>query len=91
MIRIEVVTAARTGFVLAVDTSATPGTAQVVGQVHRSSIDGEAEAWKAWLWEQPGRYPPTSQHTQAITAKGKPSELREALRRRHAAKGAWWA
>ena len=90
MIRIEVVTSYRSGFIIAVDTAAKPGTAHVVGQVHRTDISGEAEQWKAWLWDTPGTYPPGHQSTQAVTVKGKPADLRERLSRRHQARGAWW-
>jgi len=90
VIRIEVAVTGRSGFVLAIDTAATPATAQVVGQAYRTSLDTEPETWKAWLWDTPGIYPPSSQSTQTVTAKGKPAELREKLTRRHQAKGAWW-
>lgn len=90
MIRIEVVTCARSGFVLAIDTERKPGTAAVVGLVYRVSLDGEPEAWKAWLWPAPGVYPPTGQSTEAVTRKGKPDVLREVLRKRHQAHGEWW-
>ena len=90
MIRIEVVTCNRSGFILAIDTAATPGTAIVVGQAYRTSIDGEPESWKAWLWDRPGQYPPTSQSTQAVTAKGKPAELRDKLSKRCERNATWW-
>lgn len=91
MTRIEVVTCARSGFVLAIDTERKPGTAAVTGQVYRVSLDGEPEAWKAWLWDRAGQYPPTSQSTEGVTRKGKPDVLREALRKRHQARGDWWS
>jgi hypothetical protein len=88
VIRIEVVTSNRSGFIIAVDTAAKPGTAHVVGQVHQASIDGEPERWTAWLWPAPGQY--TTGHAEAVTVKGKAADLREKLSRRHQARGAWW-
>lgn len=99
MIRIEVVTAARSGFVVATETTEQPpgsgydwsasGTAVVVGQVYRSSADGEQEEWRAWLWPAPTTYPPTGQHATAITAYGL-AALAKRLSKQHQAKGPWW-
>jgi hypothetical protein len=99
MIRIEVVTAGRTGFIVAVDsTDREPGagydwdasgTAAVVGQAGQRSLDGEPEEWTAWLWPVAGQYTPLGQSTEAFTAPG-PQALADRLRKRHTAKGAWW-
>lgn len=100
MIRIDVATTGRSGFVVAVETTDrepgagydwdATGTALVVGQAGRRSLDEEPEEWKAWLFPVAGQYPPTGQSTTAFTA-GSPELLAAALRKHHAAKGPWWA
>jgi hypothetical protein len=99
VIRVEVVTAGRSGFIIAVEGSDSEpgagydwdasGTALVVGQAGRRSMDGEPEEWTAWLWPVAGRYTPLGQSAEALH-RATPTDLAIALRKRHAAKGAWW-
>jgi hypothetical protein len=100
VIRIEVVTTARTGFIIAIETTDQKpgsgydwdgdGTAVVAGQIYRSSEDGNPERWTAWLWKQAGHYPATGQHSAVMSVAGPPSEVARKLRKQHQAKGAWW-
>jgi hypothetical protein len=101
VIRIEVVTAGRSGFFVAVETTGqqpgtgydwdAEGTAVVVGQLYRGSEDGFPERWTAWLWKQAGTYPARGTTSGSLNVAGPPSELARKLRKRHAANGAWWS
>jgi hypothetical protein len=99
VIRIDVVTSGRSGFIVAVETADRPpgtgydwdatGTYSVVGKVHRTSPDGEPEEWKAWLLPVAGQCPPRGQSVTARTAPAT-AMLAAKLRDLHEAKGAWW-
>jgi hypothetical protein len=99
MTRIDVVTAGRSGFIVAVETSDrepgtgydwdATGTASVVGKVYRTSHDEEPPEWKAWLLPVAGQSTPHGQSTTAFTAAS--PELLAAKLRGHTAKGPWWA
>lgn len=89
MIRIDVVTCERSGYIIAVDTDLMP-TAHVVGQLYRDSPDGSPERWKAWLWPKATAYPQRGQSTEAVTA-ATPEKIAERLRGQLKAKGPWWS
>lgn len=66
------------------------GKALVVGSVYRTSPDGEAETWRAWLWPVAGGDMHTTQSCEAADAPA-PGRLRERLQKRADKDGPWWA
>jgi hypothetical protein len=100
VIRVDVVTCGRSGFIVAVETTDSKpgagydwdqsGTYSVVGKVYRTSPDGEPEDWKAWLLPVAGQSTPRGQSTDAAQA-ASPERLRDRLQKRADEKGPWWS
>jgi hypothetical protein len=85
-------TGERDGFVIAVMPGAdeyTSGARLAVGSIYRTSRDGEAELWRAWLWPAAGGAMHVTRSCTAVDAISE-TRLRERLQKRAGKIGPWW-
>jgi hypothetical protein len=85
-------TGERSGYLIAVmppEGPYTSGAVLAVGDVHRSSPDGEPGKWRAWLWPEAGGAMHVARACEAVDA-GDLKRLGERLQQRADKDGPWW-